>query len=430
LLFGYDTGVIAGALLYIQKTFTISPAMSGVVVGAVLVGAMVGVLIGVPLVKRFGRKALLLISAVVFAVGAFVSAIAPGIGVLIGARVVLGIAIGASSAYAPVYVAELAPPASRGMLVSLFQFFVTVGILVAYLIDFAFAHIGAWRWMLGLGALPAIVLFGGMLIGYESPRWLLEQGRDEAAREILSKLRTSAAEVTAEIREIKDSLAQQLGGRKELLSRRIRPVLVIAVLIGILQQATGINAIIYYMPTIFRTAGFSSDVNAILATLGVGTVNVLATIVALALIDRVGRRPLLLTGLVGMLVTLIVLAILIVGNQSGASPVVSLICVFVYIIAFAVSSGPVCWLMPAELFPLSCRSQGIGVTTFFNWGANFAVSFTFPVLLAHLGGGVFWIYAGFSIVGWLFVYFYVPETKGRSLEEIEAFWRHEAAEAH
>jgi len=421
LLFGYDTGVISGALLFIKQAFPLSATLEGMVVSAVLVGAFIGVATATPLTDRFGRRRILIWTAVIFAMGSLASSLATGVIVLMLSRFVLGLAIGASSMCAPVYLAEIAPRDIRGTMVSLFQFFITLGILFAYAVDYALAP--HWRWMLLFGLLPALVLFIGMLPSPESPRWLVAQGQEQNARQLLRRIRVSDTDVAKELDEIKTSLAQQSGGFAELRSPRLRPALIIAVALAIFQQITGINAVIYFAPSIFKAAGFTSDVGALLATIGVGTVNVLATIVAMYAIDRAGRRSLLLWGTSGMLITLVALGGLFWMGPTAPSWL-TLLSVLVFIVSFAIGLGPVFWLLAAEIFPLEVRSLGMGIASFCNWGSNFIVALTFPILLTNLGGSiVFWLYGAFSLIALLFIWAYVPETKGKSLEEIEAYWR-------
>lgn len=424
LLFGYDTGVISGALLFIKQAFLLSATLEGMVVSAVLVGSFIGVAVATPLTDRFGRRRILIWTAIIFAVGSIGSSLANGVVLLMLSRFVLGLAIGASSMCAPVYLAEIAPPDIRGTMVSLFQFCITLGILLAYVVDYTLAP--HWRWMLLFGLLPALILFIGMLPSPESPRWLVVQGQEQNARQLLRRVRTSDAAVDKELDEIKTSLAQQSGGFSELRSPRLRPALIIAVALAIFQQITGINAVIYFAPSIFKAAGFTSDVGALLATIGVGTVNVLATIIALYAIDRAGRRSLLLWGITGMLIALLALGALFWMGKSAPSAL-TLISVLVFIVSFAIGLGPVFWLLAAEIFPLEVRSLGMGIATFCNWGANFIVALTFPILLTSLGGSiVFWLYGVFSLAALVFVYGYVPETKGKSLEQIEDYWRQES----
>jgi len=424
LLFGYDTGVISGAILFVQEDFRLSTFEEEVVVGAVLLGAMIGAAVGGRLADRFGRRSVLVQVACLFIIGALGTALAPGSRSLALGRVVVGIAIGIASFTAPLYISEISPAHIRGKLVSLNQLMITIGILVSYLADYALAASRGWRWMFGLAAIPGVILLVGLLFVPESPRWFVKQQLHERAQEVLGKIRKSF-EVDPELAEIEASLTQQEGSWRELLSPSLRPALVIGIGLAIFQQFTGINTVIYYAPTIFQMAGLQSHSAAILATAGVGAVNVLLTIVALEMLDRAGRRPLLIFGLVGMIFSLVFLgAAFLAENPTPALAWISLICVMAYVACFAISLGPIFWLMIAEIYPLKIRSRAMGIATMFNWGSNLLVALTFLSLLRALGRpATFWLYALVGVVAWVFVLRMVPETKGKTLEQIEAAWR-------
>jgi MFS transporter, SP family, sugar:H+ symporter len=423
LLFGYDTGVIAGALLYINKDLELTPTLQGVVVSSLLVGAMLGSIVAGPLADAIGRRRLVLIAAVTFIVGAIGSALAPSAGVLILFRVVLGLAVGAASVIVPLYLAELAPTGIRGAIASLNQLMIVTGILVAYIVNLALAASGGWRLMLGLAVVPALVMLLGMLFMPETPRWLVSKDREPEAREILRRSRDEAA-VEKEIHDIKSVERQEEGGVRELLAPWVRPALVVGMGLAILQQIVGINTIIYYAPTTLTNVGFGNSA-AILANAGIGVLNVGMTLVAIWLIDKVGRKPLLLVGALGMALSLAILAItsLVLPEPKGLGLVglITVACLAGFIVSFAVSWGPIVWVMLAEIFPLKIRGAAMGVATLLLWGANFVVSLTFPILLSAVGIG--YLFLGYAVIGvlaFLFVRFFVVETKGRSLEEIEA----------
>src|SRR5436190_1604890 len=347
LLFGYDTGVISGALIFIKREFGLTTVAEEIVVSGVLLGATLGAVVGGKAADLFGRRRVLLVTAAIFGIGALASAVAPSPPILIVSRIVLGLAIGLASTNVPVYLSEVAPPQARGWVVSLFQLAVTVGIVAAYLTDYAFAGVEGWRWMLGLAVVPALVF------------------------------------------------------------------------------VTGINTVIYYAPKILQAAGFNSASGAILATSGVGVVNVGMTIIAMFLVDRAGRRPLLLVGIAGMIVTLGVLGLSFrISNPSGQLAWIAVICLMGYVASFAIGLGPIFWLLIAEIYPLKIRGLAEGTAATFNWGSNLVVSLTFLTLVEKLGASsTFLLYAFASVASWLFAYYLVPETKGHSLEEIEAFWR-------
>ena len=426
LLFGYDTGVISGALIFIKREFGLTTVAEEIVVSGVLFGATIGAIIGGKMADLFGRRRVLLVTAAIFGIGALASAVAPSPLILILSRVVLGAAIGLSSTTVPVYLSEVSPAHVRGWIVSLFQLAITAGIVAAYLTDYAFAGIGGWRWMLGLAVVPALVFGSGMFFLPETPRWLIRGGHHEIAHRVLVQIRGSE-DVDLEINEIKNSLAQQIqrGHWTDLLHRHVRPALIVGLGLAVFQQITGINTVIYYAPRILQSAGFASTSGAILATTGVGVVNFAMTIVAMLLVDRVGRRPLLLFGIAGMIVTLAVLGLSFrISNQSANLTWIAVICLMGYVASFAISLGPIFWLLIAEIYPLRIRGLGEGTAATFNWGSNLIVSLTFLTLVEKLGASTtFLLYALASVASWLFAYYLVPETKGRTLEEIEAFWR-------
>jgi sugar porter (SP) family MFS transporter len=430
LLFGYDTGVIAGALLFIKPDFGLGSFESGMVVGAVPIGAVVGAALSGRLSDGWGRREAILFASVVFAIGALGSAAAPDTAVLIGARVIVGVAIGVASAAAPVYISEVAPPEKRGQLVSFFQLAVTIGIVIAYLVGLAFNASEGWRWMLGLGAIPALALGIGMMEMPQSPRWLVMAGKDYIARATLARIRTGGEEaITEELEEIKQSLEVEPGGWRDLLHPVVRAALFVGVGLAILQQVTGINTVIYYAPTIVQFTGVNSSSSSILAAVGVGVVNVGMTVVALRLLDRTGRRTLLMIGVSGMVVSLVALgAAFIGGGGSTAASLVAIASLMAYVAAFAISLGPIFWLMNAEIYPLNVRSKAAGVGTMANWTFNFIVSLTFLVLIDALGrSGAFWLYAGIGVLTLWFCWKYVPETKGKRLEDIEEIFRQRVA---
>ena len=424
LLFGYDTGVISGALIFIKREFGLTTLAEEIVVSGVLLGATLGAIVGGKAADLFGRRRVLLVTAAIFGIGALASAVAPSPSVLIVSRVVLGLAIGLASTNVPVYLSEVAPPHARGWVVSLFQLAVTVGIVVAYLTDYAFAGVEGWRWMLGLAVAPALVFGIGMFFLPETPRWLVRRGQHEVAHRVLVRIR-ELPDVNIEIEEIKASLAQQAesGHWTDLLRRQVRPALVVGLGLAVFQQITGINTVIYYAPRILQTAGLNSASGAILATVGVGVVNVGMTILAMFLVDRAGRRPLLLVGIAGMIITLGVLG-LSFRYPSGQLAWIAVICLMGYVASFAISLGPIFWLLIAEIYPLKIRGLAEGTAATFNWASNLVVSLTFLTLVEKLGASsTFLLYAFASVASWLFAYYFVPETKGRTLEQIEAFWR-------
>jgi len=426
LLFGYDTGVISGALIFIKKSFGLSTFEQGLVVSVVLVGAAVTAISGGSLSDRFGRRKMLLITSLIFIAGAVVCCAAGSDPVLIVGRLVVGAGIGLASSVVPLYISEIAPADARGWQVSLFQLAITVGILVAYVADYTFAASGNWRWMLGLAVVPGAMLGAGMLYLPETPRYLARQGRFDSARSVLVKIR-GIEDVDAEFLQIKAATQKtELRGRfSDLLLPDIRRAMIIGIGLAVFQQVTGINTIIYYAPSIIRSAGISSIRGSILATAGIGLVNVIMTLVSMWLIDRVGRRPLLLTGIAGMMISLGALGFVFHGSvKSRGFADFAVIILMMYVASFAISLGPIFWLLISEIYPLKIRGLAAGIAAGANWTSNFVVSLTFLMLLDLLGpSSTFWLYGVLALGAWLFSYYLVPETKGRTLEEIEGIWR-------
>jgi sugar porter (SP) family MFS transporter len=419
-LFGFDTGIISGALLFIKQEFGLSAGLQQLVVGSLLLAAVVGALLGGPISDAWGRKKTLILAALIFGVGALVASFSPNLAILVVARVLLGLAIGIASMIVPVYIAEIAPPRVRGALVSLQQFMITVGIMVSYLVSYAFSGSGAWRWMLGVGMIPAAILLVGMLPLPESPRWLLAKDRRQDALGVLRRIRHEEHNPEAELAEIEAVHKMQAGvSYQDLFRPSVRPALVVGVGIAFINQMVGVNAVIYYAPTILKDAGFSSSA-AILATTGVGILNMLVTLCALLLIDRVGRRPLLLIGISGVLLALIVLgaAYLLPGGPSGAG-VLLVAGLLVYIASFAASLGIAIWLLNSEVYPLEVRGKGAAAGAFTHWVLDFVIASTVLTLIATITPtGMFWFYGLFAILGIIFVLRRVPETKGKTLEEV------------
>jgi sugar porter (SP) family MFS transporter len=431
MLFGYDTGVISGAILFITEELTLTPFLEGLVVSSLLLGAAVGAVTAGPLSDRLGRRNLIIMAAITFAVGAIGAALAPSVGVLVLFRVVLGLAVGAAAVIVPLYLSEIAPTEIRGAVSSLNQLMIVTGILLAFVVNALLADSGAWRLMLGLAFIPSVVLLIGMFFMPETPRWLVSRGRDNEAREVLRRNRDEEA-VEQEIRDIKEVERQEEGGLRELLAPWVRPALIVAIGLAVFQQIIGINTIIYYAPTTLTNVGYGNAA-AIYANLIIGVVNVLMTLVAIRLIDRVGRKPLLLGGLVGMVASLTVLGLSTLLLSEPSSPtdpvaIITLVCLAVFIASFAATWGPTVWVMLPEVLPLRIRGTAMGVAIFLHWIANFIVAQTFPSLLASVGPGpTFLGYAVIGVLAFVFVQALVTETKGRSLEQIEADLRERAS---
>jgi sugar porter (SP) family MFS transporter len=424
LLFGYDTGVISGAILFIREELGLTPFLEGLVVASLLLGAAVGAGSAGPLSDKLGRRNIIIIAAILFSIGAIGAALAPNIGVLVFFRVVLGLGVGSAALIVPLYLSEIAPTQIRGAISSLNQLNIVFGILFAYIVNALLASSGAWRWMLGLAVIPSLVLLIGMFFLPETPRWLVSQDRDEDARDVLRRSRDEET-VEKEIQDIREVEEQEEGGIRELTASWVRPALIVAIGLAVFQQIIGINTIIYYAPTTLTNVGYGAAA-AIYANLIIGVVNVVMTFVAIWLIDRVGRKPLLLTGLVGMVLSLTVLGVSSLllpqpSNPTDPEAIITLLCLAGFIISFAATWGPTVWVMLPEVLPLRVRGTAMGVAIFLHWLANFAVAQTFPVFLASWGPGITFLgYAVIGVLAFLFVGTLVTETKGRSLEQIEA----------
>ncbi|MDT4936301.1 MAG: hypothetical protein QOK11_4193 [Pseudonocardiales bacterium] len=421
LLFGYDTGVISGALLFIGRDF---PGLTSfdkeLLTSILLIGALIGALAAGRIADRVGRRPTVLGTAALFVAGVMLAAFSPSYGVLVVARVVIGLAVGSASMVVPLYIGEVVPPRIRGALVSFNQLAITSGILASYLVDYGLASGRNWRLMFGLAAIPAILMFLGMLFQHESPHWLIAQGREDEARAVLHRVRDEG-DIDAEIAGVRELSAGHSGFR-EVLNPAVRHVMVIGVALAVFQQITGINTIIYYAPTLLSSAGLGNSA-ALLANVVNGAVNVLMTIVAIRLLDRTGRRPLLLGGTAGMAVGMIVVALTFAIGGShlhGNTAYVAIAGLLLYTGSFAIGLGPVFWLLISEIYPVKIRGQAMSVATMANWGANFVVTVSFLTLLSAIGNaGTFFLFAGLSIVALAYFQRQVPETKNRSLQEIE-----------
>ena len=421
-LFGYDTGVIGGALLFMQKDLGLhTSGQKEMTVAILLLGAVAGAALSGWLADRISRRRTKIISGSVYVIGAFACAFSQSYWQILASRFWLGLAVGTASFVAPMYIAELVPPRIRGGVVSFNQLMITSGILLAYIADWGFAGFSNnWRWMFGVAAVPGAALAIGMYFMPFSPRWLVEKGREDDAREVLGRYRDDEHEVDDEIAEIKD-VAEKEFSLRELLAKGVRRMLVVGVALAIFQQIVGINTVIYYAPTILKFAG-QHNTGALTQSVFIGCTNVFFTIVAILLLDKLGRRFFLIAGTATLTVALVGLGIFFesAGVQS-AVPWLALACLLVYIMGFAVGLGPVFWLMISEIFPIQMRGPAMAVCTMFNWGLNFAISYTFLTLVGAITKqGTFWLYAFFGVCALVFFVTFVPETKDRSLEQIQA----------
>ncbi|WP_340296945.1 sugar porter family MFS transporter [Staphylococcus coagulans] len=419
LLYGYDMGVISGALLYLKNDIHLNPFTEGLVVSSMLVGAIFGSGFSGPLSEKLGRRRLVFIISIVFIIGALILASAPSMEVLVIGRLVIGFAVGGSTAIVPVYLSELAPTEARGSLSSLNQLMITIGILSSYLVNYAFAPIEGWRWMLGLAVVPSLILMIGVIFMPESPRWLLEKRGEKAARDVM-KLTYPASEIDGEIENMKKINAISDSTWTVLKSPWLLSTIIIGSVFALLQQLIGINAIIYYAPKIFAKAGLG-DSTAILSTVGIGVVNVLVTIVAIFIIDKVDRKKLLVIGNIGMVASLLIMSILIWVMGVNSAAWIMMICLTTFIIFFGISWGPILWVMLPELFPMRARGAATGIAALVLSIGSLLVAQLFPLLTEVLEiQEVFLIFAVIGVIALFFVVKFLPETRGRSLEQIEA----------
>lgn len=421
LLFGFDTAIVAGATRYFKDQFALTSLQEGWAVSVVLIGCMFGAGIAGSVSDRIGRKRLMLISAVLFFVSALGCALPRTVVQFVVFRFVGGLGIGSTSILAPLYIAEVSPARIRGALVSVNQMAIVSGILLAYFVNWAFAGTGPsnWRWMYGTGAVPALAFFLLLLRVPESPRWLVKKGREAEALDVLNRVNDPVT-AGAEVRSIRETIALEKGSLGELFKPWFRKPLIIAVVLAVLQQITGINAVLYYAPRIFERAGFER-VSAIGQSATVGAVNLIFTVVAIALVDKVGRKPLLLAAAAGMGISQI-----LVGSAFGSeafSGYLILSLILVYIAFFSMAMGPVVWVILSEIFPTRVRGGAMAIATVFLWLADFAVTLTFPVIADRLNeSAAFWFYAAMCGVAFFFILLVLPETKGKTLEDIEKRW--------
>lgn len=424
LLFGYDTGVISGALLFIRDDLHAGDFAQQAIVSALLLGAIVGAVCSGYLADAISRKWTKVASGTVYIIGALGCAFAMNVPMLVGFRFLLGVSVGTASFVSPMYISEVAPPRVRGGLVSFNQLAITTGILLSYIVNFLFSGVpGNWRWMLGVAVVPGAVLAIGMLTVPHTPRWLVLRGRRREAHEVLTRLRAGDedADVDEELADIERVADKESRATlRDLMRPRIRPALVVGIGLALFQQLVGVNTVIYYAPTILADTGLTNSAS-IAQTVFVGVTNVVFTVVAVLLLDRVGRRSLLLIGTVVMVVAFALLgAYFTSGMLQKHAPYLALVALLLFIASFAIGLGPVFWLMISEIFPLSVRSPAMAVSTVVNWAVNFGVAATFLSLSSAITRqGTFYLYAGLALIAFLFFRAKVPETKGRSLERIQ-----------
>lgn len=431
LLFGFDTGVISGALPFLKEYWTLSDANVELVTTAVLIGAVLGALTSGKLSDYLGRKKMIIVNAVIFAIGAVGCAYAATVQQLIVMRLLVGVAIGITSYVVPMYIAEISPAAHRGKLVTLNQLMITIGLLASYITDYLFsnnANAESWRWMFLVGIFPAIALFAGMFFLPETSRWLISKNRLAEGKKVLSRIEDPAL-IDQTFEDLKKDVAvaaQQQTGVKDIFKPWLRPALIITVGIFFFQQFSGVNTIIYYSPIIFKMAGITSNAASILPAIIIGTVNVLACVVSILFLDKAGRRKLYMIGIIGMIPSLALAGFcFFFKEQLGDSLIyLSVLSIVCFIIFINISLAPLGWLLISEIFPLSVRGVGMSIGSLSHWGFNAIIAFTFLKMVNGIGiASTFWLYSAVCVVGLIWGYYYIPETKGKSLEEIEEHWR-------
>ncbi|MEM7144695.1 MAG: sugar porter family MFS transporter [Verrucomicrobiota bacterium] len=425
LLYGYNLGVVAGAILFVVDDFHLSGFFKDAVVSASLLGAMFGAITGGKLADRFGRRRIVMLGAIIGALGAACAACSPNPAALLTSRIIVGISIGTLTCVTPLFIAEISPSQLRGRLGSLFSVALTCGLLSAYLSDFSLRGVDHdWRWMFALGIVPASLLVIVLIALPESPRWLVAHNRINQARSILQRI-AGSPDVDADLNQIQAALTNQKSRWTDLVSPLYRKALLAGVGVAVTRHATGVAIATFWAPQIFKIAGFGSRSVELLGTVGVGLAFVVFGLVGLWLVDRLGRRPLMLGGLLGMVLALATLALLFRSPEmSGASGKLAVVAFMIFVAAFTAGPGVVVFLLVSEILPLQIRALGMGIANVALWGIYLLSTMTFPMLLSVAGdSGAFLSYAAIGTLAWLFIFFVIPETKGRTLEDIEAEWR-------
>ena len=433
LLFGYDTAVISGAIGFLQKRFELDPKWTGWAASAALLGCVIGVAFAGVMSDRLGRKKTLIVAAILFLVSGIGTAIPRNLAEFVIFRIIGGVGVGAASITSPMYIAEITPARIRGRMVSVNQFAIVSGMLLVYFANYFISQFGdetwnvnfGWRWMMGSEAIPSLLLLAMMFIVPESPRWLTKQKREKEAFRILAKV-DGQRHAQTEMAAIKETIAHESESVTQLFQPGMRIVLVIGVALAVLQQVTGINVFLYYGPEIFKKLGTDTDA-ALLQTVVVGAVNLVFTIIAIWTVDKLGRKPLMLIGAAGMGITLFVMGLSAFYQKTELW---FLVFILGYMASFAFSVGPVTWVILSEIFPTKIRGRAMAVAAIFLWVANYFVSQTFPMMNENAWlmekfnrAFPFWVYGGMCVVLVIFVLLFVPETKGKTLEEIEKHWQ-------
>jgi SP family arabinose:H+ symporter-like MFS transporter len=422
LLFGFDTAIISGAIPYIKSYFNLDAGTLGWAVSSGLVGCAAGSLIAGYLADKYGRRAVLMICALLFAISGIGAGISNELNAFILFRIIGGLGVGAAAMVSPMYIAEIAPASQRGRLVALYQLAIVTGILLAYFTNYALNDIGEnnWRWMFGSQAIPSFLFLCMLLLVPETPRWLVGRNKIAQATKILQKIANNA-NVADEVQQIKNSFGQQEKASVfTLFDKPYKKVIMAGVLLAIFQQITGINAILYYAPVIFNQTGLGNS-DSLVYTIIIGVVNVVSTFIAIGLVDKVGRRRFLLNGSLLMGLSLVVVAICFYFEFYRYY--IILISVLVYVASFGCTLGAVTWVYLSEIFPNRIRALALSLATFALWLADFLVSYSFPVMIANMSTSItLGLYALFCVIAFIYMFINIPETKGKSLEEIETLF--------
>lgn len=420
LLFGFDTGVISGAIHFIKIEFNLNAYQEGFAVSNLMIACVIGALLAGPIADWTGRKKVLILCAVLFTVSAILSALPRSFTELVIARFIGGMGVGMASVVSPMYIAEISPAKIRGRLVALNQLAIVVGILLSYLSNWLLVDTGInnWRYMLVAEILPAITFLVGLFFIPESPRWLTKEGLEKEALDVLNVV-AGAANADHELQEVKKSLAEKRTSLKELLHPSLRRVLIVGILFSLFAHITGIDTIIYYGPIIFLESGFKTD-SALLASVMIGITNLIFTFVGMAMVDKAGRKFLLLVGLAGMGISMTLVGLCMQSDMISAKW--TLLWIMTYIASFAMSIGVVIWVYLSEIYPTRVRGQALSVATMVLWLGNVILTQLFPVMMERFGGGTFYIFSFICLLAFIFTWTMVKETKGVSLEEIEEMW--------
>ncbi|MEQ4674422.1 sugar porter family MFS transporter [Providencia vermicola] len=422
LLFGLDVGVISGALQFLSADFLLSTKQQELVVSILMAGATLGAISCGKISSTFGRKKSLLLGASLFVIGSIGCAAAFELSGLLVSRFLLGVAVGIASYTAPIYLSEIAPAKIRGSMISLYQLMITVGILAAFLSNTAFSFSGSWRWMLGIITFPALILFVGVLVLPESPRWLISKGRNNDAKKILLKLRGDPQVAESEYVGIEaNTKNKQKGFQFFVKNNNFKRSVFLGISLQIMQQVTGITIIMYYAPKILSLSGFVSTQSQMWGTVAIGLTNVLATIIAIVLVDRWGRKPILYIGYLSMAISLGIIGFLFsTALMTSTEKYLSIFMLLIFIVSFAMSAGPLIWVLCSEIQPMAGRDFGVTCSTAANWIGNFIVGATFLSLIEYINiSNTFLFYAVLNLISLIVIFIFVPETKNISLENIE-----------